>query len=125
MAKADRIVRYFPSLYRTGGATLLREVVGALAEPLDHADTLLFRIQRAHRLKVADHTGDVLRLAAALQLTPFHFEDILGETSLPYADKLDRMRDRVVQVARIHLTGLATPWAVLEAAAVFLDATLV
>jgi hypothetical protein len=126
MSKADRIVSYFPSFYRATQRTkLLYDVVARLAAPLEEADTLLFRIQRAHRLQVAEHPEDIIRLAAALHMTPFHFEDLLADRTLTYAAKLTRMRARVARVARVHLIGLGTPWAVLEAAAIFLDATLV
>lgn len=126
MSKADRVVRLFPSIYRARERTkLLYAVVQCLASPLEEADTLLFRIQRAHRLKVAEHHEDIMRLAASLNLTPFHFEDILADPDLAYADRLARMRDRVLRAARVHLVGLGTPWAVLEAAAIFLDATIV
>jgi hypothetical protein len=126
MSKADRIVSYFPSLYRATQRTkLLYDIVARLAAPLEEADTLLFRIQRAHRLQVTEHPEDIMRLAAALNLTPFHFEDLLADRTLTYEAKLARIRARVSRVSRVHLIGLGTPWAVLEAAAIFLDATLV
>src|SRR4029453_3317320 len=126
MSKAARIVSYFPSFYRaTQHTKLLYDVVARLAGPLEEVDTLLFRIHRADPLNVAEQAGNMFRLAATLRLTPFHFEDLLADHTLPYADKLARMRTRVARVARVHLAGLGTPWAVLEAAAIFLDATLV
>jgi hypothetical protein len=126
MSKADRILGYFPAFYRaTQPGKLLRQVVEALAAPIEEADTVLFRIQRAHRLRVAEHVEDILRLAATLNLTPFHFEDLLAGSGLPYEERLARMRDRVWRVAHVHLVGLGTPWAVLEAAATFLDVRMV
>src|SRR5512145_187085 len=126
MSKADRIVSYFPSFYRATQRTkLLYDLVDRLAAPIEEADSLLFRIQRAHRLKLAEHATDILHLATTLNLTPFHFEDILADPDLPYADRLARMRERVWRVARIYLTGLGTPWAVMEMVALFLDATIV
>ena len=126
MAKRDRILNYFPSFYRAGDQTkLLHEVVTNLARPLEEADTHLFRIQRAHRLRVAEDTGDIVKLAAALNLTAFHFEDIQTDESLSYQEKLELMRSRVQRIARICLTGLGTPWAVMEAAATFLNAMIV
>jgi hypothetical protein len=126
MAKADRIVSYFPSPYQARRQTkLLYDVVSKLAGPLEEFDTHLFRIQRAHRLKVAEHAEDIVRLAAALNLTPFHFEDILSGPDLSYEDRLARLRERVWRIAQVHLVGLGTPVAVLEATAIFLDATLV
>ena len=126
MSKADRIVSYFPSFYRATQRTkLLYDVVARLAAPLEEADTLLFRIQRAHRLPVTEHPEDIMRLAAALNLTLFHFADLLADRSLTYEAKLVRMRTRVARISRVHLVGLGTPWAVLEAAATFLDATII
>lgn len=125
MAKSDRILDYFPACYRAADRTkLLAEVTRMLAQPLEEADTHLFRIQRAHRVKVAEHADDIIRLAAALNLTAFHFEDILADKDLRYERKLDLMRERVRRVARAHLRGLGTPWAVMEAAAIFLNATI-
>src|SRR5437773_5759772 len=104
MAKADRIVGYFPSPYQARRHTkLLYDVVSTLASPLEEFDSLLFRIQRAHRLRVAEHAEDVVRLAVALNLTPFHFEDILNDTNLSYEDKLARLRERVGRIAQVHL----------------------
>ncbi|MCI0490299.1 MAG: hypothetical protein L0229_27215 [Blastocatellia bacterium] len=126
MAKADRITSFFPAAYRAEERTrLLYEVVRLLAWPIEEADTHLFRIQRAHRLKVAEHADDIMRLAAALNLTPFHFEDILKDESLDYDRKLDLCRRRVRRIAAVHLRGLGTPRAVMEAAAIFLNAVIV
>jgi hypothetical protein len=126
MAKADRILGNFPWFYRAAEPTkLLAQVARLLAEPLEDADTHLFRIQRAHRLTVAEHADDIVRLAAALNLTAFHFDDILADPLLAYEKKLELMRSRVQRIARVHLKGLGTPRAVLEAAAIFLNAELV
>lgn len=126
MAKSDRILSFFPAFYRATDRTrLLSEVVQLLAQPLEEADTHLFRIQRAHRLKVAEHVEDIIRIAAALNLTAFHFEDILTDKALDYSQKLALMRERVQRIARVHLNGLGTPWAILESAAIFLNATIV
>jgi hypothetical protein len=126
MAKTDRILACFPSFFRTRDTTkLFHEVVTRLAQPLEEADTHLFRIQRAHRLLVAEDAEDIVRLAGALNLTAFHFEDLENDTSLTYAARLSLMRDRVARVARLHLLGLGTPWAVMEAASIFLSARIV
>ena len=126
MAKYNRILSLFPSIYGARDSSkLLRYVVQALAAPLEEADTLLFRIQRAHRINVAEQADDIVRLAAVLNLTQFHFEDVLQDDSLGYSEKLDALRTRVKRVARLHLQGLGTPWAVLESAAIFLNATIV
>jgi hypothetical protein len=126
MGKADRILDFFPACYRTvDRAKLLATVVGRLAQPLDECDAHLFRIQRAHRLKVAEHVVDIMRLAGIMNLTSFHFEDIVDDQSLGYADKLTLMRDRVQRIANLHLQGLGTPWAILEGTAIFLRGTIV
>ena len=126
MPKSERILNLFPSFYRASDSSkLLVDIVRRLAEPLEEADTLLFRIQRAHRLTVAEHTEDLMRLAAVLNLTPFHFEDILSYSGLEYDNKLKLIRHRIQQVARIHLDGLGTPWAVMQSAAVFMNAGII
>jgi hypothetical protein len=126
MAKADRIVEFFPSYCgATDRTKLLYELTRMLAEPLEQADTHLLRIQRAHRIKVAEHADDVVRLAGALNLTAFHFEDILSDQDLEYEQKLTLMRERARRIAQVHLLGLGTPVALLETAAIFLNANIV
>jgi len=126
MPKFERILSFFPAFYRaTESYKLLREMVRLMGQPLEEADTHLFRIQRAHRLRVAEHAEDIMRLAALLNLTPFHFEDILTNDAFSYEQKLVLMRDRVQRVAQVHLKGLGTPWAVMQSAAIFLNATIV
>ena len=126
MAKADRILGLLPSFFRAADPnTLFREVVTALSAPIEEADTLLFRIQRAHRVNVAEDAGDVARLAGLLDLDAQHFEDIHDDPALAYSERLDLMRARIRRIARLHLVGLGTPWAVLEAAAIFLNAEIV
>ena len=126
MAKAERILEFFPSYCgATESTKLLHEVTRMLAAPLEEADTHLLRIQRAHRIKVAEHADDIVLLAGALNLTAFYFEDILGDADLAYEQKLSLMRERVRRIARVHLVGLGTPVALLETAAIFLNANIV
>jgi hypothetical protein len=133
MSKADRILGCFPHYYRAGEpGKLLGKVVRDLAQPIDEADTHLFRIQRAHRIDVGEHPLDVVRLAALLGLTTFHFDDVLREARGTREERRDAaeqrlamMRDRVKRIARLHLDGLGTPRGVLEAAAIFLNGQLV
>jgi hypothetical protein len=124
MPKSTRIMRLFPSLLATERVSLLSTVVSALAAPLEEADTLLFRIQRAHRVRVAEHAGDLIQLASALNLQEQDFADLTTDDALPYDAALGAMRRRIERVARLHLNGLGTPWAIIEAAAIMLDAEL-
>ena len=126
MVKAERILEFFPSYCGASDSTkLLHEVTRALAAPAEEADTHLLRIQRAHRMKVAEHAADIVLLAGALNLTAFHFEDILSDKKLAYELKLSLLRERVRRIAQVHLTGLGTPVALLETAAIFLNAHIV
>ena len=126
MAKYGRILKLFPSVYDAlDPSKLLRFAVRTLAAPLEDADGLLFRIQRAHRLNVAEDAGDIVLLAGALNLTPLHFQDLTGNSNLTRSQLLDALRARVKRIAGLHLIGLGTPWAVFESAAIFLNATIV
>ena len=138
MPKHERALGFFPSFYDVRQPNgVLYQVAQHLAAPLERADSSLFRIQRAHRLLVAEDLGDLVRLAAALNLSARHFDDILSEPPVEmgedagsfrqrlvdaYASRLDAMRQRIQRVARLHLDGLGTPWAMLEGAAIFLGA---
>ncbi|MGQ0641889.1 MAG: hypothetical protein ACT4P6_14155 [Gemmatimonadaceae bacterium] len=124
MPKSQRILRLFPSTLATERVSLLSTVVAALAAPLEEADTLLFRIQRAHRVKVAEHALDLVQLARALNLHEQDFADLLTDEALPHEAALGAVRRRIERVARLHLNGLGTPWAIIEAAAIMLDAEL-
>jgi hypothetical protein len=80
MSRADRTLGLFPSIYRASSdGKLLGDVVRTLVGPLEEADIHLQRIQRAHRLLVAEHPDDIVRLAAVLNLNRFHFEDLLTD----------------------------------------------
>ncbi len=126
MAKYSRVLSFFPSIYGARDKSkLLAMVARALAAPLEEADTLLFRIQRAHRINVAEQADDIVKLAGALNLTAADFDDLLQDDSLTYARKLDFLRARVKRIAQVHLKGVGTPWAVLESAAIYLNATVV
>jgi hypothetical protein len=126
MPKRDRILACFPAFFRARDTTkLLHEVVTGLAAPLEESEAHLFRIQRAHRILVAEDARDIVRLAGALNLDAFHFEDLQSDASLWYAVRRQLMRDRVKRIAMVHLEGLGTPWAVMESAAIFLNAEIV
>jgi len=124
MPKSSRILGLFPSTFATESFSMMTNVVSALAAPIEEADTLLFRIQRAHRLRVAPQTDDVLRLANALNLQQQHFDDLLSDDAIGYDRALAAMKRRVERVARLHLEGLGTPRAVIDAAAIMLGAEL-
>src|SRR5215471_12125938 len=107
MAKADRVLNFFPAFIRAKDRTkLLAQVIAALVAPLEEADTLLFRIQRAHRITVAEEADDIVKLAGILNLGEQHFDDLLKDQSLSWDVRLDLMRRRVSRIARIHLSGL-------------------
>jgi hypothetical protein len=125
MPKSARILGLFPSTIATESFSTLATVVSALAAPIEEADTLLFRIQRAHRIRVAPQTDDVLLLANALNLQQQHFGDLLADEDIGYERLLAAMKRRIERVARLHLGGLGTPRAVVDAAAIMLDAELV
>jgi hypothetical protein len=126
MSRDERVLGAMPAFYRAGDpGKLLGAVARALAGPIEEADTHLFRIQRAHRLLVAEHNEDIIRLAAALNLDAFYFEDVLGDPELADQQRLEVLRERIQRIARLHLAGLGTPTAVLEAAAIFLNARIV
>lgn len=126
MAKFERILDRFPSFCAAGSASsLLHQLVRELARPIDELDTHLLRIQRSHRLLVAEDTRDVIRLAAAIGLAASDLGDVVGDASLTTSQQLDMLRERIQRVARLSLEGLGTPWAVLEGVATFLDARIV
>src|SRR5688500_3144908 len=119
MSRAERVLGVLPAFYRASEpGKLIGEVVQAIAGPIEEADTHLFRIQRAHRLLVAEQPEDVIRLSGALNLTAFYFEDLLADPKLDDQTRLDTMRERMQRIARLHLEGLGTPRAILEAGAI-------
>ena len=131
--KADAVLEQFPWFYRaTSPGKLLAQVTQALAGPLDETDGSLLRIQRAHRLRVAEEAGDVLLLAANINLPPAFFEDLLAAQKDEHGhfdrerarNAVRRMRERVERLAAIHLDGLGTVSALMTMAAAFLDARI-
>src|SRR5688500_15973605 len=124
MGKTGAILDVLPSVYgaRDQGK-LLVYALRALAIPLEAADGDLYRIQQAHRLPVAPHARDILYLAGALDLDEVHFQDLL-EPELDNELRLALLRKRVRQIAALHLDGLATPHAVMSAAAILLAGEL-
>jgi hypothetical protein len=125
MGKTDAVIDVLPSVYGARDETkLLTAAVRALATPLEAADTDVHRVQQSHRLMVASQPRDILRLAAALDLAEFHFQDLL-EADLDHVVRLELMRRRVRRIAALHLDGLGTPWAIVSAAATFLGGEVV
>ncbi len=125
MGKTRAVLDVLPSVYGAGDqGKLLAAVIDALAIPLEAADGELFRIQQAHRLMVAPQTRDVRNLAAVLDLQDVHFQDLL-ETGIDGQSRLQMMRRRVRRIANLHLDGLGTPRAVVDAAAALLGGELV
>lgn len=125
MGRAEKILSLFPCVYGAREETkLINKIVRRLAQPIEEVDAHLFRIQRAHRLEVAEHAVDLERLAEVLNILPAYFDD-LAQAELPYEERLERMRTRIQRIALIHLDGLGTPRAVILAAAVLIDGTVV
>lgn len=126
MAKAEKVIGLMPCIYNANDPSkLLNKVIRDLAEPLDEVDGHLFRIQRAHRINVAENLGDLIRLAALLRLGPEYFEDLVEISNSDYEGALDRVRNRIKQLAGIHLRGLGTPRSILESTSVLLDAEII
>lgn len=126
MPRAEHVLDVMPAVYGASDRLkLLSRVVTALADPMDEADSSLFRIERAHRLLLAERSEDLVRLAAVLRLDATHFDDLVNDPGLSPEQARALIRERVQRVARVTLRGLGTPWAVLESAAAFMNATIV
>ena len=125
MARAEKIIGLLPCIYGAGDRTkLINKVVRDFASPMDEADGHLFRIQRAHRIDVAENLGDLIRLAALLRLGPEYFEDLVELATTDYKTALERLRQRIRRLAGLHLGGLGTARAILESSAILLDAEI-
>jgi hypothetical protein len=145
--RTGKILQRFPSFMRAPAPDkVLAAVAAALGHDLDEAERQATRIQRAHRLGVADEATDVLRLAALLDLRSADFfllaslsgrgyfagqvtaeagdvplEDHVREERA-YGRYVDELRDSVGRVADVLMEGAGTIWALLEGTAVLLDA---
>jgi hypothetical protein len=72
--RAGKILDRFPSfMLAPSPDKVLASIAVALGGDLDECERLASRIQRSHRLAVADEAGDVLRLAALAALHPADF----------------------------------------------------
>jgi hypothetical protein len=125
---------------------VIADIAGALGRDLDEAERIMTRIQRAHRIQVADEAVDVLRLAALLDLqaadffilgrlhTSGFFADQVTEAAggQPLADQdreqqafdlfVAELKDSVTRTIRVLFEGCGTLWALLEGTAILLDA---
>ncbi len=125
---------------------VIADVAGALGRDLDEAERIMTRIQRAHRIQVADEAVDVLGLGALLDLQAADFF-ILGRLHASgfFADQVaeaaggqplaaqDReqqafdlfvgeLKDSMTRTIRVLFEGCGTLWALLEGTAILIDA---
>jgi len=136
-ARGLKIANRFPAFMRAGETgKILGEYCRALGDILDESEGMFGKIQRSHRLKIADEERDILQLAALLGFERADFvllsrlydkgflaEDAGdGSETASFADYkknyLDRLRDTVERMARLMLDGCGTIWALLEGTAI-------
>jgi hypothetical protein len=134
-ARQAKILSRFPSFMRAGEPEKsLGEIAGVLGYDLDEAERLMTRIQRAHRLMLAEEERDVWQLAALVGLQRAdllilrksyekRFFALKQETEeKAYAKYLSELKESVQRIVRIMLEGCGTIWALLEGASVLIDA---
>ncbi len=139
--RSAKILGRFPSFMRMDHpGKNLAEAARSLGEDLDESERLLLGVQSAHRLTAAEEERDVLRLASLLGLEPADFAILRklydkgiydpgpGDLSLEesrdfqYSDYLAELKDWIQRIARILLDGCGTVAALLEGAAILVDA---
>jgi hypothetical protein len=111
MSRAERILERFPAHFEAARpGKLLGEVVAALARDLDVQSAQLAGIRRAHRVREADTTGDLMRLAALHGIRP-------GEVDILFL-RLARAAERASALAAAdpaerpaHIEALLALWA--------------
>lgn len=137
-----KILSRFPAFMRTGNPSkVLGEIAFALGNDLNEAERLMGRIQRAHRLAVADEERDVLGLATLLGLQGADFvilrrfwehgfivapephpADAQDREEQLYAAYLTELKESVQRTVRLMREGCGTIWALLEGTAILLNA---
>lgn len=143
-SRQTKILSRFPSFMRSEGREKsLGDIAGVLGYDLDEAERLMTRIQRAHRLMLAEEERDIFQLAAlvGLQRADLLILRKLHENGLfalylsdadeqareerAYAAYLRELKESVQRIVRIVLQGCGTIWALLEGASVLVKADTV
>src|SRR3989442_8468310 len=137
-ARQNKILSRFPSFMRAEGREKsLGDIAGVLGYDLDEAERLMTRIQRAHRLTLAEEERDVFQLAALvgvqradlLILRKFYEKGFFAldqETEeKAYAAYLTKLKESVQRIVRIMLQGCGTIWALVEGTSVLINAKTV
>jgi hypothetical protein len=145
--RPSKILARFPSFMRAPTPDkALADIAVALGGDLDEAERLATRIQRSHRLDLADEAADVLNLAGLLDLQAADFfvlerlhahgyfagqvRDATEAQPLPDQDRearayglfVDELRDSVRRTIGVLMEGCGTLWALLEGTAIIIDA---
>ena len=145
VGRAGTMLEKFPAFMKASTPDkALAGIASALGGSLDESERLMTSIQRSHRLSVADHETDILGLAALMDL---HLADFWILRSLyendyfvppppasgpaptdqqdeeqAYRTYLAELRDLVQRTVAILLEGCGTIRALLDGAAILLDA---
>ena len=133
--RQTKILSRFPSFMRVEGPEKSVGVIAAgLGYDLDEAERLMTHIQRAHRLMLAEEERDIFQLAALvgiqradlLILRKFYekgFYDLNVESAeKAYTQYLNDLKESVRRIVRVMLQGCGTIWALVEGAAILIDA---
>lgn len=143
-SRQTKILSRFPSFMRSEEREKsIGDIAGVLGYDLDEAERLMTRIQRTHRLMLAEEERDVFQLAAlvGLQRADLLILRKLYENGLfalylsdadpqareeqAYASYLSELKESVQRIVRIMLQGCGTIWALLEGASVLVKADTV
>lgn len=125
------------------GGKVLGECAAALGRIVDESEGMLLKIQRSHRLKVAEEEVDVLGLAGLLGfvradfliLSRLYEKGLLiargeNETERTFFKKyrtvyVDQLRRAVQRLGALMQDGCGSIWALLEGTAILINADLV
>lgn len=124
--RAGKILGRFPTfMLAPSPDKALATIAEALGKDLDESERLATRIQRAHRLPVADEAADVLGLAALLTLRPadvFIVSALHAHGLFGYDAYVEALRGAVRRMVAVLTDGCGTLWALLEGTAILLHA---
>ena len=137
-SRQTKILSRFPSFMRAEEREKsIGDIAGVLGYDLDEAERLMTRIQRAHRLMLAEEERDVFQLAALaglqradlLILRKFYEKGFFTQgqetEEEAHARYLSELKESVQRIVRIMLQGCGTIWALLEGASVLINANTV